>query len=100
MSEAIGIRLETDMLKKIDFLGRVESMDRSTIIRRLLVKGFQEEIKEKSAEEYLEGSITLSEAAHRAKLTLWDFQHYLVDKGFKSSYSIEDIDEEIKLLSK
>ncbi|MBI4141541.1 UPF0175 family protein [Candidatus Woesearchaeota archaeon] len=56
--------------------------------------------KQKSAQSYREGRITLSEAAHKAGLTLWDFQHYLVDAGFISSYSIEDITEELKLLKK
>jgi len=50
--------------------------------------------------EHREGRITLSEAAHKAGLTLWDFQHYLVDTGFVSSYSIEDINEELELLKK
>ncbi|MBS3148861.1 UPF0175 family protein [Candidatus Woesearchaeota archaeon] len=54
--------------------------------------------KERAANLYREGKITLTEAAHRASLTLWDFQHYLIDKGFVSSYSTEDLSEELKLI--
>jgi len=98
MAEAIGIRLDPETMKKVDALTKEEFEDRSTIIRRLLRIGLQEAGKEKSAQLYREGKITLTEAAHRAGLTLWDFQHYLVDKGFVSSYSVEDMSEELKLL--
>lgn len=54
--------------------------------------------KQKAADLYKEGKITFSEAAHRADLTLWDFQQYLIDKGYVSSYSIEDISEELKII--
>lgn len=54
----------------------------------------------KSAEEYIKGNITLSEAAFQAGLTLWEIEKYLVENGFKSSYSIEDLEREIQILEK
>jgi|SRR3989344_4880382 len=100
MSDAIGIRLDDELLKRVDVVSREEFTDRSTVIRKLLNIGLNEITKQKSAQSYREGKITLSEAAHRTGLTLWDFQHYLVDTGFVSSYSIEDINEELELLKK
>lgn len=41
----------------------------------------------------------MSEAAHRAGITILDMQHFLVDKGFKSGYSIEDLERELDLLN-
>ena len=40
-------------------------------------------IKKTSAEEYIKGKITFSEAASRAELSLWEMQKYLVENGFK-----------------
>lgn len=100
MTEAIGIRLDAEILRKVDAVSRDEYTDRSTVIRRLLTIGLSEITKRKAAQLYREGRITLSEAAHKARLTLWDFEHYLVDAGFASSYSIEDINEELELLRK
>jgi len=57
-------------------------------------------IKEKAAEAYKEGKITISEAAQQASLTIWEMEEYLVDKGYKSDYSIDDLEKEILLLSK
>lgn len=98
MTDAIGIRLDKETLREVDTLTKKESTDRSTIIRKVLQVGLQEIRKERSAQAYIEGKITLTEAAHQVGLSLWDFQHYLIDKGFVSSYSIEDIEEELKLI--
>lgn len=56
-------------------------------------------MKQKSADSYIKEEITFSEAVHRAGLTLFEMEKYLVDKGFKSDYSIEDLEEEMSLLS-
>ena len=98
MNRAIGIRLETEFLKKIQKLEREESLDRSSILRKLIIIGYSNLIKKKSAEEYMKGKITMSEAAHRANITLWDMEQFLVENGFKSSYSIKDLEGELKSL--
>ena len=98
MPDVIAIRIEKDILKDITKLGKEESLDRSTLIRTLIKKGYKELIKEKAAELYKNGKITLSEAAHTAELTFYDMEEYLISKGFISSYSIEDLEKEINLL--
>lgn len=55
-------------------------------------------LKEKATEEYLSGKITFSEAAHRANTTLWEMEQRLINKGFRSSYSIDDLEEEMNFL--
>ena len=100
MTEAIGIRLDEETLRKVDSLSEEEESDRSTIIRKLISKGFKEITKEKAAEKYIQGRITLSEAGRRANLSLWDLQSYLVGRGFKSQYSVEDLMEEAAMLAK
>lgn len=96
MSEPIGIRLPEKMLKKIEQLSKRKMVDRSTIIRELVVKGYQEFLKQMAYEDYIKGDITFSEAAARAGLTLWEMERHLAEKGFKSSYSIADIEKELK----
>lgn len=54
----------------------------------------------KSIVLYRERKITLSEAAHRAELTLWDMQQALVAAGFTSAYSLDDLEHEMVLLGK
>ncbi len=99
MTRAISVRIEGEFLHKIDSLGEDVNLDRSTVLRQLITKGYEELLKEKIAQKYFEGKLTFSTAAHRANMSLWDFERFLVDKGFKSQYSLEDLQEEIKLLS-
>jgi len=98
MAEAIGIRLENEFLRKIEALGREEVLDRSATIRKLVYLGYKTMMKKKSAEAYIKGKITLSEAATRAELTMWEMEQYLVENGYKSQYSIDDLNKELKLI--
>ncbi len=98
MKDAIGIRLSKEILNKIEKLSKSEMEDRSTIIRKLLMIGYSDFMKKKSAEEYIRGDITLSEAAHRAGITFWEMERYLIEQGYKSSYSLDDFEKEMKNL--
>ena len=100
MSEIVAVRMDEDFLHKVDQLGDEEVADRSTIIRQLLFKGYKEHLREKAVQLYREGVITFSEAARRGGVNLWDMQQYLVEKGFKSQYAIEDLERELSFLKK
>lgn len=98
MTQPIGIRLPKEIMEKIDKLSKKEMEDRSTIIRKLLILGYFELIRKQVAEEYIKGNLVLSEAAEKAGLTIWEMEKYLIENGFKSSYSIEDLEKEMNLL--
>jgi len=55
-------------------------------------------VMKQSAEKYLRGSITISEAARLAGMTIWEMEKYLVDHDFKSDYSVEDLKKEMGML--
>ena len=55
-------------------------------------------IKKKAADNYLKGKYTISESANQAGLTIWEMESYLIEQGFVSSYSVEDLEKELKLL--
>ena len=98
MADVIALRLERPLLREIDELSKKEDLDRSTIVRRLIKRGFAEVAKEHAVGDYREGKITISTATHRAGLTLWEFEKCLMDRGFVSDYSIEDLEHESFLL--
>lgn len=98
MNEAIGIRLEEGFLKVIDKISKEESVDRSVLLRKLLGLGFKDFMKYKAKEKYLAGKITLSEAAKMSSISVWEMQKFLIDEGYKSEYSIKDLEEDLKLL--
>ena len=97
-AKAIGVRLSKEVLMKLEEFGKSELEDRSTVLRKAVMRGLKELLAKKAAEDYLKGKATLSEAARKAELTLWEMEKYLVDNGFKSSYSVEDLEKELRLL--
>jgi|SRR3989344_1533597 len=99
MDNPIGIRLPKEILEKINKLSKIQMEDRSTLIRKLVTLGYMQLVKEKAAEFYLQGKITLSEAAHQADLTLWEMERFLIERGYKSEYSTEDLEKELALLA-
>ncbi len=98
MEKPIGIRLPKEVLKQIEELGKDEMDDRSTVIRKLVMIGYKDVVRRKAAEKYMEGRITISEAARLAGMTVWEMEKYLVERGFKSDYSIEDLQKEMGIL--
>lgn len=90
MKKPIGIRLDEAFLRKVEQLSEEENLDRSTILRKLLEKGYEEYMKKKAAEQYKQGKITLSKAAKLADVTLWTFEQYLVNHGYTSEYTINN----------
>ena len=49
-------------------------------------------------EDYKKGLITISEAANQCNCTIWEMEKYLIEQGYKSEYSIEDLESELKFL--
>jgi metal-responsive CopG/Arc/MetJ family transcriptional regulator len=93
---AIGIRIDKKLFERVEKVGHAENLDRSTAMRILLEEGYASYSKRKAAEEYKSGKITFSEAARKANNTIWEFEQYLVQNGFKSQYSVSDMQEELK----
>ncbi len=98
MKASIGIRLDEKIIKKLEDVGEEENLDRSTMIRKFLEKGYKDYLKEKAADKYKKGKLTISGAAELADLTIWEMEKYLVDEGYVSDYSMKDMVEELKLL--
>ncbi len=97
---SIGVRLPKDVLKYVEEQARRENVDRSVMIRRFMEKGIAEFRKEKAAELYVHEKISISGAAEMANLTIPEMVEFLIDKGYRSSYSLEDFRKGVKLLEK
>jgi len=92
--------LPKDVLKYVEEQDRRENVDRSVMIRRFMEKGIEEFRKEKAAALYVEGKTSISGAAEIARLTIPEMVQFLVDKGYRSKYSLEDFRKGVKLLEK
>lgn len=91
---SVGVRLPDDLLEKLDRLSDAEGLDRSTVIRQLLERGYDAFMRERAADRYRRGEVTMSEAADLTECTVWEFERYLVQQGYRSSYTIDDLKRE------
>jgi predicted HTH domain antitoxin len=57
-------------------------------------------MQKNSVRLYRKGKITMRKAAMDANLSIWEMEQYLVRHGYKSQYSVEDLQHEMGLLSK
>ncbi len=96
MKTSIGVRLDKEFIEKLEATGEEENLDRSTMIRKFLQKGYQAYMKEKAADKYRSGEVTISKAAEMADITVWEMEKYLMEEGYVSEYSIEDLMTEVE----
>ncbi|MDH5753671.1 MAG: UPF0175 family protein [Candidatus Bathyarchaeota archaeon] len=71
-------------------------MDRSTVIRRFLLKAVKDWLIEKSLEEYEGGKLTLWQAAEKCGLSLWEMIDEARKRRVYVPYTLEELKEDLK----
>jgi predicted HTH domain antitoxin len=100
MPVTLTTRVEDELAKVIDTVSKEEGMDRSTVIRRFLMKAVKEWLIEKSLREYEDGKITLWQAARKCGLSLWEMIDEVKKRKIHVPYTIEEFKEDSKGLWK
>lgn len=87
----ISIRLKEDFMKEAEKLAKLEMVDKSTIIREALEKGFAEVKLDTALELFSKGKASTSEAAKIADLSVGEMMDQLVKRGLKPNITKEDL---------
>ncbi len=93
-------RIEEELAGIIDEVSREEGIDRSTVIRRFLMKAVKEWLIEKGLEEYEQGKITLWQAAEKSCLSLWEMVLEAKKREIHVPYTLDEFREDLKALQK
>ncbi len=80
----ISLRLETDLVKKIEEASRLEDIEKSVIYRQAIKKGLKEILKELAIKLYVEEELTISGAANLSDMYIGDFMELLAKRGIKN----------------
>ncbi|MCD6203869.1 MAG: UPF0175 family protein [Methanophagales archaeon] len=96
----IGVRIPEEILKELEESAKEENTDKSTVIRRFILEGLREYRRERAARLYKERRVSIDGAAELAGLTVREMVDYLIKRGYKSSYSYEDLEKEMGLFRK
>lgn len=96
MPVTVTTRVGEELARIIDWIAKREGMDRSTVIRRFLLKAVKDWLIEKSLEEYEQGKLTLWQAAKKCDLSLWEMISEVKKKGVHVPYTLEELEEDLK----
>jgi len=92
----VTTRVEEELAKIIDSIAKKEGMDRSTVIRRFLLRAVKDWLIEKSLDEYEEGKLTLWQAAEKCGLSLWEVINEVKKREIHVPYTLEELKEDLK----
>ena len=96
MPVTVTTRVEEELAKIIDSIAKSEGMDRSTVIRRFLLRAVKDWLIEKSLDEYEEGKLTLWQAAEKCGLSLWEMINEVKKREIHVPYTLEELKEDLK----
>tara|TARA_B100000315_G_C14514751_1_gene558653 strand:+ start:776 stop:1066 length:291 start_codon:yes stop_codon:yes gene_type:complete len=82
-----SIRIPTDIISALSFVGKKEKVEESTAMRKLMRIGFETYI----GNLYKEGKVTLREAAKLLKVNQVEAMDLFIEKGIKGNLDVSDV---------
>jgi predicted HTH domain antitoxin len=89
-----SVRIPEDIDKAVDYVARLEKLEKTQSIRKLTRLGFEVYV----AKSYEKGKLTLREAATLLNLTLSETIDLLSEMGVKGNIRAKDTMESLKLM--
>lgn len=94
----VTTRLDSESVREIDHIAEQEAVDRSTVIRKFVLKSVKEWLIEKSIKEYEAGKITLWQAAKKSDISLWEIIDEVKKRSVHVPYRIEDLKDDLEVI--
>jgi len=94
--QMVGTRLPDAVVRDLEAIERVEQVDRSTTIRKLLSRAIQDWKLDHYSRLYGGGKLTLARAAREVGVSLWEMMDYVKTKKITAQYELEDCRRHLK----
>lgn len=91
-TENLTVRLDRDLVKRIEQEAREEATDKSTVARKLITIGIQQTQKAHAVEDYRRGKCTIWKASEIAGIPLREMIEVLRKEKVPLHLSPEDVD--------
>jgi predicted HTH domain antitoxin len=92
-TQNLTVRLEKELIKKIEEEAQHEKTDKSTVARKLITVGIEQTQKARALEEYRRGRYTIWKASEKAGIPLREMIELLRREKIPLHISTEDVDE-------
>jgi predicted HTH domain antitoxin len=96
MSEQLNIRLDRTLLTDFEELAKNENLDRSSLIKKILIDGLNQERLNYAIQKYLQQIISLERAAEIAKISVHEMIQVLAKYGISSQFTVEDFQKMVE----
>ncbi|GAF94621.1 unnamed protein product [marine sediment metagenome] len=90
MTKQMNLRLDENFLKEYEELAKLQNLERSSLIKKILIEGLQKERLEFSIQKYLLKEISMERAAEIAKVSIHELILKLSQLGIPSNITLED----------
>jgi predicted HTH domain antitoxin len=92
-AQNLTVRLEKELIKKIEEEAREEKTDKSTVARRLITLGIEQTRKARALDEYRKGKCTIWKASQEAGVSLREMIETIRRERTPLHLSPEDVEE-------
>jgi len=92
-AQNLTVRLERELVKKIEEEAREEKTDKSTVTRKLIALGIEQTRKARALEEYRKGRCTIWKASEKAGVPLREMIDTLRRERIPLHLSPEDVEQ-------
>lgn len=97
-TQQVNLRLETDLVEALEQVAREESLDRSTVVRRLLKASLERWRLERALQGYQRGELSLGRAAEEAGLSQWELLDAIREAGIAYPLSAGEVEDRLESL--
>ena len=92
-AQNLTVRLEKELIRKIEEEAREEKTDKSTVARRLITLGIEQTRKARAIDEYRKGKCTIWKASQKAGVSLREMIETAKRERIPLHLSPEDVEE-------
>lgn len=96
MGKTITSRLPDKMVEEIERIAKLENLDRSSVVRRLLNKAIPEWKLEYALKLYQHKEISLGKAAELSSLSIWEMLEKLSQNRIPLNYDLEELKSDLE----
>ncbi len=90
MTKQMNLRLDDDLIKEFEELAEQENLDRSALVKKILIEGLQNERLNFAIQKYMLKEISIERAAEIAKISLHEMILKMSQLGVPSNLTLED----------
>ena len=100
MSDVISIRPTEEIERRLDKLSELEHIERTALVKKLILKGAQEELKEQALGLFRDRKVSIGKAAEIAGISVYEMLGLIKQKGLALHITKEDIEEDFLAATK